>query len=290
MPNYPNQRYRGGGGGGVSLTFPPFTGAVRLLVLINVAVYSLVLVGNIAVRGFEYTFDRAFGLTPLLAVHGWIWQVVSYGFLHLGLGHLLVNMLMLWMFGSTLEAQWGSRRFYQLYFFSLVGAAFTTIVMGFVGRTVAASQMTVGASGGVYGVLICFGILFANQEMLLFPLPFRIKAKYMITILIVVVLASALQPGSSGVANFAHLGGLLFGFIFIRLAPTGRKGGGKSVSEGYYGLRNAYYRWKRRRAASKFEVYMRDRGRYFDQHGNYRDPEQKSPEKGNGEGSGPWVN
>ena len=62
------------------------------------------------------------------------------------------------------------------------------------------------------------------------------------------------------------------------------------MSEGYYGLRNAYYRWKRRRAGRKFEVYMRDRGRYFDQHGNYRDPEQKPPEKGKGEGNGPWVN
>jgi membrane associated rhomboid family serine protease len=307
MPTYPNRRVRGGGGGGFSLSFPPFVGAVRALVLTNVAVYFLVLFGNIAARGFEFTLDQIFGLTPLKVMHGQLWQLVTYGFLHTGLGHLLVNMLMLWMFGSTLEGGWGRSRFLQLYFFAMVGAALTTIAIGYIGLAVADSQMahggmvspfwislanlvhssTVGASGAVYGVLICFGIIYADQELFLFPLPFRIKAKYMIAILIVVVLASALQPGVSGVATFAHLGGLLFGWIFLRLAP--KRGAG--ISERYYGLRNAYYRWKRRRAARKFEVYMRDRGRYFDEHGNYRDPAQSDPSnKGNGESRGPWVN
>lgn len=315
MPTYPNQRNRGGGGGGgFSLSFPPFVGAVRMLVLINAAVYFLILFGNIATRGFESTFDNVFGLSPWAVMHGWLWQLFTYGFLHVGLSHLLVNMLMLWMFGSTLEASWGRRRFLQLYFFSTVGAALTTIAMGYLGRGVATTQLaggglpspfwislahlfnssTVGASGAVYGVLICFGIIFANQELFLFPLPFRIKAKYMIALLIVVVLASALQPGSNGVANIAHLGGLFFGFVFLRLVPAGSssgKGGGKGISESYYGLRNAYYRWKRRRAGRKFEVYMRDHGRYFDEHGNFRDPDQHSPrEKGNGENRGPWVN
>lgn len=304
----------GGGGGGFSLSFPPFVGAVRSLVLINVAVYFLMLFGNIATRGFESGFDRVFGLEPTAVLHGWLWQLFTYGFLHIGLSHLLVNMLMLWMFGSTLEASWGRTRFLQLYFFSMVGAALTTILMGYLGRGVATSQMasggmpspfwislayllnssTVGASGAVYGVLICFGVIFANQELFLFPLPFRIKAKYMIAILIVVVLASALQPGSNGVANIAHLGGLFFGFVFLRLAPPAQRGGSgknKSMSESYYGLRNAYYRWKRRRAARKFEVYMRDRGRYFDEHGNFRDPDKHAPRpKGDGEERGPWVN
>jgi len=315
MPNFPNQRMRGGGGGGgFSLSFPPFVGAVRTLVLVNVAVYFLMLFGNIVTHGFESGFDQIFGLSPSAVLQGWLWQLFTYGFLHVGLSHLLVNMLMLWMFGSTLEASWGRTRFLQLYFFAMVGAAVTTILMGYLGRGIANSQMatgglpspfwislahllnssTVGASGAVYGVLICFGIIFANQELFLFPLPFRIKAKYMIAILVVVVLASALQPGSNGVANIAHLGGLFFGFVFLRLSPPASRSGsgkGKSMSESYYGLRNAYYRWKRRRAGRKFEVYMRDRGRYFDEHGNFRDSEKHAPrEKGNGEDRGPWVN
>jgi membrane associated rhomboid family serine protease len=305
MPAYPN-RYsrRGGGGSGVSLALPPFRGAVRALILINAAVYFLVLFGNIAARGFDSAFAQIFGLVPVAVVHGWLWQLITYGFLHLGLGHILVNMLMLWMFGSTLEGDWGRNRFLQLYFFCIVGAALTTIAIGYVGLAVATSQggavtpfwmsvagllrtPTVGASGAVYGILIAFGILYAEQEIFIFPLPFRIKAKYMIAITIVVVLASALQPGS-GVANFAHLGGLFFGWVFLKFGP--RRGLGFSLSEGYFGLRNSYYRWKRRRAARKFEVYMRQQNRdqYFDEYGNYRDPD-KGGGKGNGEHRGPWV-
>jgi membrane associated rhomboid family serine protease len=319
MPPYPN-RYSGGrgfgGGGGFSLAFPPFRGVVRTLVLINAAVFFLVLFGNIATSGFGGTINQIFGLVPVFVLHGWLWQLISYGFIHVGIGHILVNMLMLWMFGSTLEGGWGRSRFLQLYFFAMIGAALTTIGVGYLGYGIAQSQFanggmvspfwrslagllqtpTIGASGAVYGVLVAFGILYADQELFMFPIPFRIKAKYMTIILVVVVLASALQPGSSGVANFAHLGGLFFGWVFVRFVP--QRGLGFSVSEQYYGIRNSYYRWKRRRAARKFEVYMRqqdrqlDRSKYFDEYGNYRDPKSspKSGDKGNGEGRGPWVN
>jgi len=317
-PSYPNRSSGGGrsfggrGGGGFSLSFPPFRGAVRMLVLINVAVYFLVLFGNVASRGFQYTFDQIFGLTPVAVMHGWLWQLITYGFLHVGLSHILVNMLMLWMFGSTLEASWGRTRFLNLYFFALIGSALTTMAVGYFGWAIVRGGSvtpffyslealrrvpTVGASGAVYGVLVAFGILFADQELFLFPIPFRIKAKYMIVITVVVVLASALQPGTNGVANFAHLGGLFFGWLYVRIMP--QRTFAFSFSEQYYGIRNSYYRWKRRRAARKFEVYMRqqgetklDRSHYFDEYGNYRDPKSRSnpPGKDNGERRGPWVN
>jgi membrane associated rhomboid family serine protease len=303
MPAYPS-RYSRGGGGGFTLAFPPFHGAVRALVLINIAAYFLILFGNIAARGFDSVLFGIFGFVPLAAfTHGWIWQFVTYGFLHQGLSHILVNMLMLWMFGSSLEGSWGRRKFLQLYFFCMIGAALTTGLVSYIGLQVARSQIvhagsvspfwasladllrtpTVGASGAVYGLLIAFGIIYADQELFLFPIPFRIKAKYMVAILIVIVLASALQPGSNGVANFAHLGGLFFGWLFVRIAPA--RGLNFNFSERYYATRNAYYRWKRRRAGRKFEVYMRDRDQYFDEYGNYRDPK-----KGDGEHRGPWMN
>jgi membrane associated rhomboid family serine protease len=302
MPAYPN-RYTRGGGGGFSLAFPPFHGAVRALVLINAAVYFAVLFGNIAAHGFDRMVFDIFGFIPAAALHGWLWQFITYGFLHDGLSHILVNMLMLWMFGSTLEGGWGRRKFLQLYSFCLVGAALTTMALGYAGYEIYNSQIvhtgtanpfwaslaaliarpTVGASGAIYGVLIAFGIIYKDQELFLFPFPFRIKAKYMVAILVAVVFASALQPGVGGVATFAHLGGLLFGWLFVRLAPV--RGFDFSISERYYAIRNSYYRWKRRRAGRKFQVYMRNRGEYFDEHGNYRDPK-----KGNGEHRGPWVN
>jgi hypothetical protein len=125
---------------------------------------------------------------------------------------------------------------------------------------------------------------------MLFPLPITIRAKYLVAIFIFIALAGAFQgmgPGHRGesVAYFAHLGGALFGFLYIRFLP--RRGLMFATSERYYGIRNFYYRWKRRRAARKFEVYMRkhDRSEYFDEYGNYRPPDKK-----NGETRPPWVN
>src|SRR5581483_1950972 len=96
-------------------------------------------------------------------------------------------------------------------------------------------------------------------------------------------------PGPSGIAYFAHLGGALFGYLYLKFLP--RRGLSYATSEKYFGIRNSYYRWKRRRAARKFEVYMRnhDRADYFDEHGNYRGPETKVPDKKNGESKSPWV-
>ena len=147
---------------------------------------------------------------------------------------------------------------------------------------------TVGASGGIFGLLMAFGILYADQEMFLFPLPFSIKAKYLVGIWIVVAIVGVFSPTQDGVANFAHLGGLFFGFLFVKFLP--RRGLTHTATEQYFGARNWYYRWKRRRAARKFEVYMRqhDRKVNFDEHGNYIPPEDD--DKKNGGSKSGWVN
>ena len=105
-----------------------------------------------------------------------------------------------------------------------------------------------------------------------------------------ILVTFALSLGPQGpIAEFAHLGGLLFGFVYLRFLP--RRGLGFATSEGLYGIRNRYYKWKRKQAAKKFEVYMKkvDRSEYFDEYGNYRDPNQQK-DKSNGEGKGGWVN
>ena len=221
-------------------------------------------------------------------MQGWIWQLVTYSFLHAGLGHLLVNMLTLWMFGSQEESDWGSARFLEFYFFCVIGAALVTIAVAYANWGLTPMTPTVGASGGIYGLLIAFGMLYGDREIFLFPFPFMIKAKYLVGILIFIVIIATFQPSQGGVANFAHLGGLLFGFLYIKFMP--RRGLGLATSEKYFGLRNSYYRWKRRRAARKFEVYMRDHDRKvnFDEHGNYVPPED-SDKKNGGSKSG-WVN
>ncbi len=287
--------------GSMGLSFPPFTRAVKQLLIANVAVFlGIALVDAFSSIDLQRWMDIHFGLVPGLVVfRGWIWQLATYAFLHAGLLHILFNMLWLWMFGAQLEIDWGYNLFLQYYFFCAVGAALVTVAVSFTGILGASPLVpTVGASGAIFGLLIAFGILHGESEIMLFPLPFMMKAKYFIMGLIAIelylTLSSSHQPGQS-VAYMAHLGGLLFGYIWLKFMP--RQGLGFASSEHWYGIRNSYYRWKRRRAARKFEVYMRkhDRGDYkhedyFDEYGNFRDPGSREPRKGNGDSRGGWVN
>ena len=298
--------YSGGGGGGrrysggrgrlgggdrsFTLSFPGFRGAVRTLVLANVAVYfGLLLLGFGASRLVEFINFYGQLLPRYVVTHGAIWQLVTYGFLHSGIWHIAGNMFQLWMFGTALEDLWGRHKFFEFYFFTLIGAAILTVAIaytGILGMTPGAP--VIGASGAIMGILVAFGILYAEQEIFLFPFPIGIKAKYFIIILLLINLAAALGPNQF-VAYATHLAGALCGFLYVKFMP--QQGMRFLASERYYGVRNSYYRWKRRRAAKKFEVYMRkhDKNEFFDQYGNYKAPDDK--DKGNGEsGRGGWVN
>jgi len=285
----------------MSLSFPPFTAAVKQLLIANGAVFLLVaVVGAFTTFGAESWVDWHFGLVPQLAVlHGWIWQFVTYSFIHAGILHILFNLLALWMFGAQLEMDWGYSLFMQFYFFCVIGAAITTSIVAFTGLLGASPAVpTVGASGGIYGILVAFGILHGDSEIMLFPIPFMIKARYFVIGLIALAMYGALSSAHTlgqSTAYMAHLGGGLFGYLFLKFVP--RRGFGFLGSEKFYGLRNSYYRWKRKRAARKFEVYMRrhDRGDYrhedyFDEDGKMRDPSVRDPQKKNGDARPPWVN
>jgi membrane associated rhomboid family serine protease len=141
------------------------------------------------------------------------WQLLTYGFMHGGLGHIAFNMFMLWMFGRELELVYGARRFLTYYLTCVVGAGVVQLI-------VAAMQggvyPTVGASGGVFGLLLLFGMTFPNRMiMLLFP-PIPMKAKYMVIVFGLLELYLGISGQAPGIANFAHLGGMLFGFILIQ--------------------------------------------------------------------------
>jgi membrane associated rhomboid family serine protease len=139
----------------------------------------------------------------------WPWQLVTYSFLHGGVGHILFNMFGLWMFGVQIENRWGSQRFAIFYFACVIGAAVLHLFM------VSAAVPTVGASGGVFGVLLAFGLLFPNQPIYLYFM-FPIKAKWLVTGLILLELFYGFSGSQTGVANFAHLGGALVGFIMTQ--------------------------------------------------------------------------
>lgn len=272
----------------ISFSFPPFAGWVKRIILTCTAIYITQLIID---RFFGIPFRRTedwFALVPVDVLHGQIWQLVTYSLAHDGFSHLFFNMLTLWFIGAYLESDWGPRRFIECYSFCVVGAALVTVAVSYMHLLGADPRVpTVGASGGIFGLLMAFGILYAEQEMYLFPLPFRIKAKYLVGIWVIVAIVAVLAPASN-VAVFAHLGGLLFGFLWVKFMPS--KGVGFVASERYFGIRNSYYRWKRKRAARKFEVYMRDHDRKvtFDEHGNYIPPDDN--DKPNGGSKSGWVN
>jgi membrane associated rhomboid family serine protease len=273
----------------ISLSLPPFTRWVKRLILTYAGICLLMAVMRIASPFAREWVIVYLGLIPKLVVRGMLWQLITYSFLHLELLHLLFNALALWMFGSQLESDWGSKRFVEYYFFCTVAAAFTTVAVSYTHILgLSPATPTIGASGGIYGLLVAFGVLYGESEIMMFPLPFMIKAKYFVWGIVFLTLFGAIQE-TGGVNNFAHLGGLLFGYLYLKFLP--RKGLAFATSERYFSMRNEYYRWKRRRAAKKFEVYMskHDRKVEFDEHGNYIPPDD-GPRKGNGGSKSGWVN
>ena len=140
------------------------------------------------------------------------WQVVTYGFLHGSMSHLLFNMLALFMFGLPLERAWGSQRYALYYFSALIGAGLVQLV-------VASSHYqiypTVGASGAVFGLLLAYGVTWPNNRiMLLFP-PIPMKAKWFVLIYGAIELFLGVSGNMPGVAHFAHLGGMLTGVLLL---------------------------------------------------------------------------
>ena len=145
------------------------------------------------------------------------WQLLTYGFLHGGFAHVAFNMLALLMFGAPLEYTWGNRRFLVYFLVCVAGAGICQLAVG--SWAVAhggGAYPTIGASGGVFGLLLAYGMLFPNQRVMLLIPPIPMKARTLVIVYGAIELllgASGLQPG---VAHFAHLGGMLFGWLLIR--------------------------------------------------------------------------
>ena len=184
---------------------PPMPPITQALLLINVAAFCIDLF-------LGPWFTRLLALWPL--GHGFLpWQVVSYAFLHGSIGHLFFNMLGLWMFGAELERLWGPKRFMQFYAASVLTAAAAQLLVAALSGAV---YPTVGASGGLFGLLLAFGMMFPNRIIMpLFP-PIPMKAKIFVAIFGGLELLFGVTGTMQGVAHFAHLGGMLGGFLLIR--------------------------------------------------------------------------
>ena len=185
---------------------PPTTQA---LIIVNALVYLLQLAtGNLLIVFF--------GLWPASSPDFQLWQLVTYAFLHdrNGVAHLFFNMLALFMFGSDIERVWGSRRYLMYYFVCVVSAALAQLLMA--GISGGAPYPTIGASGGVFGLLLAFGMMFPRRMVvLLFP-PIPMPAWLLVTLYGALELLLGITGTQAGVAHFAHLGGMAGGFLLIQ--------------------------------------------------------------------------
>jgi membrane associated rhomboid family serine protease len=252
------------------LAFPDFRGFTRKLILWNLGAYFALLLIGVASASFASQLTLWTALFPPAVLHGSIWQLLTYSFVHQGILNTAFELLSLWFLGSFLEANHGSRWLAEIYFFSVLGAALAA--MGLYLAMPSGLVFLTGCFGGIFGLLIAFGVLYADLEFMMFPLPMMIKAKYLVAVYMLISLAMLFS--NERAFAFSQLGGALFGFLYIKFAP--RRGFASASTERYFGLRNEYYRWKRRRAARKFQVYMRKQNRdvHFDKDGKYVDPDK----------------
>ncbi|WIH06239.1 rhomboid family intramembrane serine protease [Xanthomonas translucens pv. graminis] len=197
--------------------FPRLPPVTQALLIGNVAVFLLqLLLGDDSFAPFMlWPISNFDAFSP--GQNFQIWQLLTYGFLHGGFSHLLFNMLALYMFGGPLEQTWGNKRFLTYYLVCVAGAGLCQVLVGWwTVRNGGDPYPTLGASGGVFGLLLAFGMLFPNQRvMLLFP-PIPMKARTFVIVFGALELIMGFTGWQPGVAHFAHLGGMLFGWLLIR--------------------------------------------------------------------------
>lgn len=195
---------------------PPLPPVTKIFMLACTAVFCAQLL-------FGFWVEGLLALWPIASGNFMPWQVLTYAFLHGDFGHLFFNMLGLWMFGSELERLWGQKRFLHFLIAGALAAAAVQLVFTFL---IGARTPTVGASGALFALLLGFGMLFPNRIIMpLFP-PIPMKAKVFVAVFGALELIFGFI-GGGGVAHFAHLGGMLGGFLMIRYwrgqAPFSRR-------------------------------------------------------------------
>jgi len=228
----------------------PATWAVKKIIIANVVVFALQflfqkilvikLIGGIPALRIPF-LEYYFGLNPdFITQKFMIWQFVTYLFLHGGIFHILINMLMLYMFGNELERLWGIRRFIKYYLITGIGAGVCSWIVG-----INSPAIVIGASGAIYGLLLAYGVTYPNRIVYL-SLLFPIKVKWMVLIMGAVAFYSSISESNSGVAHIAHLGGMMVGYVYLK---------GKNWRSLYSDFEAQR---KRARLKKQFEVYYGD--------------------------------
>lgn len=233
--------------------------AVKWLLIVNITIFVLQFFAVNLARRDPFA---AFALAPWQVLErGHIWQLATYLFLHGNLMHLVFNMFTLWMFGMDLERDWGTRAFLRFYFLCGVGAGLCVIAANLLWGD--PFTRTLGSSGAIYGLLLAYGLLYPDRTVLFFFL-FPIQAKYFVLIVGAIAFLGSFQAAGSGVSHVAHLGGMLFGYLYLRSRLRARRPKRYARRSLLSRVQEHWRQWKIRRARRKFEVYLRrqDRDRW----------------------------
>jgi len=216
----------------------PITRTVKALIVTNIAVFVLQSIFHLLGSNF---IDLYFGLVPVRVTESFmLWQLVTYMFLHGGVFHIFFNMLTLFMFGNELERYWGTPRFLNYYSITGIGAGICSWIVA-----PHSFSVVIGASGAIYGLLLAYGLTYPNRIVYVnFLLP--LKVKWLVIIMGAMAFFSSISGAESGIANIAHLGGMVVGYLFLK---------GKDWYDKY-----RYFDEQRRREQLKrqFEVYYGD--------------------------------
>jgi membrane associated rhomboid family serine protease len=225
------------------------TPGVKLLVIVCTAVFLLqTLLALLGGPAAESAFLKWFALIPVAVVPGLrIWQPFTYIFLHGGLFHLLINMLMLWMFGRELEIVWGKRRFLNYFLLCGVGAGLINVLVKWVPAlwgNPPSTSATIGASGAIFGILIANAVLFPDRRIWLIPLPVTIPMRPYVAVMGAIEFFSTLGSTGDNVSHLCHLGGMLVGYLYLRRGSL------------LYQVRNSVSDWQHQRNRKRFQVYL----------------------------------
>jgi membrane associated rhomboid family serine protease len=264
--------------------FPPFHGAVRNIIVGSVAIYIVILLLVSFAPPLGEKLQLLAVLDPIHIREGWLWQFVTYAFIYVDPLNFALSLVGVYFIGSAVQERIGEQAFYGLFFGSLVLSGAAGFALSLTGRI--AQGVASGSGAAANAILMVFYLFNRSAPLTLFPIPIRIPAKWLV-IFIGGIEIAYLFLSHFNLFYFVSLLGLGAGYIWYQLFLTRKTS--LRISERLYGLRNGYYRWKRRRAARKFEVYMRkhDRTVTFDEHGNYIPPED---DKKNGDSKSGWVN
>jgi membrane associated rhomboid family serine protease len=268
------------------MMLPPFRGAVRQIIIASAAIYVVILL-LMSFASAAGSMVLALGiLDPAHIRQGWLWQFVSYAFMYVDPLEFVLSLLGIYFLGSAVQERVGRAAFYGLFFSSIALSGIAGFALSLTG--VLARGPAWGSAAAANAILMVFYLFNRDAPLMLFPLPIQIPVKW------IVLGIAGLETAYLLLNHFAlfycvSLLGLGAGYVWH--AAFFSKGISLRVSERFYEARNEYYRWRRRRAARKFEVYMRkhDRDVHFDEHGNYIPPDD-DPNKGNGGSKSGWVN